>query len=115
MHRFAAPCQALEGKRRGGRSARIKIGRAELARERSDHPLRPSIEGMGLSVARFFRALKDTPLILAGEAEQYDGSWLRHPGCCAELARRGVKGAAHRETDRGGAPTQLIEVQHGGA
>jgi hypothetical protein len=26
-----------------------------------------------------------------------------------------VKGAAHRETEHGGAPTQLIEVEHGKA
>ena len=115
MHGLAASRQALEGKRRCGRSARIKIGRAELAREPSDHPLRPSIERMRLSISRFIRILKDTPLSAAREAEQHDGSRLPRPGHCAELTGLRVKGAAHRETEHGGAPTQLIEVEHGEA
>ena len=115
IHGLAAPCEALEGQRRCGRSARIKIGRPELARERSDHPLRPSIERMRLSIPRFPRILKDTPLSAAGEAEQYDGARFRGAGDRAELTGLRVKGAAHRETEHGGAPTQLIEVEHGKA
>jgi|HubBroStandDraft_3_1064219.scaffolds.fasta_scaffold137506_2 hypothetical protein len=115
MHRLAAPCEALKGQRRCGRPARIKIGRAELARERSDHPLRPSIERMRLSIPRFPRILKDTPLSAAGEAEQHNGSRLPRPAHCAELTGLRVKGAAHRETEHGGAATQLIEVEHGQA
>jgi hypothetical protein len=115
MHRLAAPCEALEGQRRCGRPARIKVGRAELAREPSDHPLRPSIEGMRLSIPSFPRILKDAPLIAAGEAEQYDGSRFRGAGDRAELTGLRVKGAAHRETEHSGAPTQLIDVEHGEA
>src|SRR5580692_8166572 len=106
MHRLAAPRQSLEGKRRRRRSARIKVGRAELARESPDHTPRPSIEGMGPSIARLVRILKDAPLIAAGEAEEYDGSRFLQCGHCAELTRSGVKGAAHRETHQGSAPTQ---------
>jgi hypothetical protein len=70
---------------------------------------------MGEAVPRFFRLLKDAPLIAAGEAEQYDGSGFCHAGHCAELTGLWVKGTAHGETDRGGAPAQLIEVEHGQA
>jgi hypothetical protein len=59
--------------------------------------------------------LKGGPLIAPGEAEQYDGARLLHPGGCAELTGLGVKGAAHGETDLCGAPTELIEVEHGEA
>ena len=111
MHRLAAPCEALEGQRRCGRSARIKVRRPEFACERSDDPLRPAIERMRLSIPRFTRILKDTPLIAAGEAEQHDGSRLPR----SELTGLRVKGAAHRETEHSGAPTQLIEVEHGEA
>ena len=41
----------------------------------------------------------------AGEAEEYDGSRFLQCGHCAELTRSGVKGAAHRETQQGSAPT----------
>jgi hypothetical protein len=54
-------------------------------------------------------------LITPREAEQYHGSRLRGAECSAELTGLRVKGAAHRETDRGGAPTQLIDVEHGQA
>jgi len=70
---------------------------------------------MRQSIPRFARTLKDSPLIAPGEAEQYDGSRLRDPGSRAELAGFWVKGTAHRETGLGGAPTQLIEVEHGQA
>jgi hypothetical protein len=115
MNRLAAPCEALEGKRRCGRSARIKVGRAELARERADHPLRPSIERVRQSIPRFFRILKGAPLVAPCEAEQYDGPRIRHAGYCAELAGLRVKGTAHREADQDGAQIQLIEVEHGQA
>jgi hypothetical protein len=115
MNRLAAPCQALEREWRWGRSARIKGGGAELARERTDRPLRPAIEGMRQSIPRFSRVLKRAPLIAPREAEQYHGSRFHHTGNCAELTRLRVKRAAHRETDQGGAPRQLIEVEHDGA
>ena len=115
MHGLAAPCEALEGKRRRGRSAWIKIGRAEFTRERSDHPLRPSIERMRLSVPCFGRVLEGAPLITPGEAEQYDSSRYRRAGCFAEFTRPRMKGAAHRETAQDSAPRQLIEIEHGKA
>jgi len=115
MNGLAAACEALEGKRRCGRSARIEVRGAKLARERSDHPPRPPIERMRQSVPRFTRVLKDAPLRAAREAEQHDGTRIRLAGRHAELAGHRVKGTTHRETARGAAPTQLIEFEHGKA
>jgi hypothetical protein len=112
MNGLAAAREALEGKRRRGRSARIKVGRAELARERSDHPPRPPIERMRQSVPGFARVLKGAPLCPTREAEQHDGSRRRLAGRCADLTGLRMKGTAHRETARGAAPTQLIEFEH---
>jgi len=112
MNGLAAAREALKRKRRRGRPARIKIGRAELARERSDHPPRPPVERVRQSVARFPRALEGAPLRSAREAEQYDGSRRRLAARCAELAGLRVEGAAHREAARDAAPAQLIEFEH---
>jgi hypothetical protein len=112
MNGLAAACEALEGERRCGRSARIEVGRAELARERSNHPPRPPIERMRQSVPRFARVLKSAPLKPACEPEQYDGSRTRPAERGVELTGLGVKSTAHRETTRGAAPTQLIEFEH---
>ena len=67
---------------------------------------------MRQSVLRFCGILKGAQLVAAGEAEQYHGSRFRHAGYCAELTGLGVKRTAHRETARGAAPTELIEVEH---
>jgi hypothetical protein len=115
MHGLAAAREALEGQRRCGRSARIEVGRVELARKRSDHTPRPAIERMGLAVACFFGILKYAPLRPAREPEQHDGSRIRGAGCRLEFTRLRMKGTAHRETARGAAPTELIEYEQGEA
>jgi hypothetical protein len=60
---------------------------------------------MRQSILRFAGILKGAPLVAPCEPEQYDGSRFRHTGYCAELTGLRMKGAAHRETDHGGAPT----------
>jgi hypothetical protein len=115
MHRLAAACEALEGQRRCGRSARIKVGRVELAREPSDHTPRPTVERMGLPVACFFGILKNAPLRPAREPEQHDGCRIRGAGHRLEFTRLRMKGTAYRETAHGAAPTELIEYEQGEA
>jgi hypothetical protein len=112
MHRLAAPREALE--RLGGwrRSAGIEIQSAELGGECPDHPSRPSIEGMWITVSSFDRVLESAPLSAAREPEQYDGSRRASRDAFAGFR---VERAANCEAACYDSPTELIELGHGQA
>lgn len=115
MHRLTAQCETLEWKRRCRRSARIKVDRSKLARERPDQATRPPIERVRLSIVRLGRALEGAPLDTAGEAKQYQRAALQRGKVRAELAGFRMECAADRETARDGAPAELIVGGHGQA
>ena len=87
MDRLGLQCPCLEVQERRA-TERIMGGGIQRARQAIDQPLRPSIERMGQTVAKFRGGREGRPLVAARPSQQHDGRGRRAIG----KRRRAVQG-----------------------